>query len=114
MIGNFEPEENVMNRWELKPDVVIDYQDHLKRGHVWRAEIELAMQDTPGDDYQYYRVEGMLLLLHKILHHILYPQCILIMNHSLSMTTQCNQNLSIPDDFPHQPPEGYTYEVKDF
>ena len=58
MIGNFEPEENVMNRWELKPDVVIDYQDHLeKRGHVWRVEIELAMQDTPGDDYQYYRVE---------------------------------------------------------
>ena len=46
-----------MNRWELKPDVVIDYQDHLKRGHVWRVEIELAMQDTPGDDYQYYRVE---------------------------------------------------------
>lgn len=57
MIGNFEPEESVMNRWELKPDVVINYQDHLKRGHVWRVEIELAMQDTPGDDYQYYRVE---------------------------------------------------------
>ena len=36
------------------------------------------------------------------------------MNHSLSMTTQCNQNLSIPDDFPHQPPEGYSYEVKTF
>ncbi len=57
MIGNFEPEENVMNRWEVKPDIVIDFQDHLKRGNVWRVEIELEMQDTPGDDYTFYRVE---------------------------------------------------------
>ena len=96
MIGNFEPEENVMSQWKVKPDVVINYQDHLKRGHVWRVEIELAMQDTPGDDYNYYRVEV----------HVVSPTRDLA-SYIVSTMYPDYESLSV-DDYPMQPEFEYS------
>ena len=39
------------------PDVVVGWKEHIKKGHVWKASVELAMQDTPGDDQHIYTVE---------------------------------------------------------
>ena len=96
MIGNFEPEENVMSQWKVKPDAVINYQDHLKRGHVWRVEIELAMQDTPGDDYNYYRVEV----------HVISPTQALA-QYIVSTMYPDYESLSV-DDYPMQPELEYS------
>ena len=41
----------------MKPDVSIGWEQHLKNGDVWRVEVELAMQDTPGDEQHIYTVE---------------------------------------------------------
>ena len=41
----------------MKPDVSIGWEQHLKNGDVWRVEVELAMQDTPGDEQHVYTVE---------------------------------------------------------
>ena len=41
----------------MKPDVSIGWEQHLKNGNVWRVEVELAMQDTPGDEQHVYTVE---------------------------------------------------------
>lgn len=41
----------------MKPDMVISWEHHLKNGDVWAVEVELAMQDTPGDDQHIYTVE---------------------------------------------------------
>ena len=41
----------------MKPDMIVGWKEHLKKGHVWKANVELAMQDTPGDDIQFYDVE---------------------------------------------------------
>ena len=38
-------------------DMVVGWKEHLKNGNVWRANVELAMQDTPGDDLQCYYVD---------------------------------------------------------
>lgn len=32
----------------MKPDMTISWDDHLKRGNIWRVEIELSMQDEIG------------------------------------------------------------------
>ena len=37
----------------MKPDMVISWEQHLKNGNVWGVEVELSMQDTPGDFYIY-------------------------------------------------------------
>ena len=37
----------------MKPDMTISWDQHLKKGNVWRVEVELSMQDTPGDLYIY-------------------------------------------------------------
>ena len=37
----------------MKPDMTISWEQHLKKGNVWRVEVELSMQDTPGDFYIY-------------------------------------------------------------
>ena len=37
----------------MKHDMTISWDQHLKNGNVWRAEVELAMQDTPDDFYTY-------------------------------------------------------------
>lgn len=39
------------------PDMVVGWEEHLKNGNLWRASVELAMQDTPGDDLQCYYVD---------------------------------------------------------
>jgi len=41
----------------MKPDMIIGWKQHIKRGNVWRVEVELAMQDTPGDEPYTYLVE---------------------------------------------------------
>ena len=33
--------------------MTISWEQHLKKGNVWRVEVELSMQDTPGDFYIY-------------------------------------------------------------
>lgn len=38
---------------KVKPDMTISWEQHLKKGNVWRVEVELSMQDTPGDFYIY-------------------------------------------------------------
>ena len=40
----------------MKPDMTISWDQHLKKGNVWRVEVELSMQDTP-DDFHIYNVE---------------------------------------------------------
>ena len=37
----------------MKADMTISWEQHLKKGNVWRVEVELSMQDTPGDFYIY-------------------------------------------------------------
>ena len=32
----------------MQPDMTISWDDHLKRGNIWRVEIELSMQDEIG------------------------------------------------------------------
>jgi len=41
----------------MKPDVTVSWEQHLKNGNVWRVNIELPMQDTPGDDILFYSVD---------------------------------------------------------
>ena len=41
----------------MKPDMIIGWKQHIKLGNVWRVEVELAMQDTPGDELYTYSVE---------------------------------------------------------
>ena len=37
----------------MQPDMTISWEQHLKSGNVWGVEVELSMQDTPGDFYTY-------------------------------------------------------------
>ena len=41
----------------MSSDVIVSWNQHLKNGNVWKVEIELPMQDTPGDDIYYYSVD---------------------------------------------------------
>jgi len=41
----------------MSADVVVGWNQHIKNGNVWKIEIELPMQDTPGDDIYYYSVD---------------------------------------------------------
>ena len=41
----------------MKPDMTVSWDKHLKNGNVWRAEVELGMQDTPGEEPYVYTVE---------------------------------------------------------
>ena len=41
----------------MKPDMTVSWAEHIKNGNVWRADVELAMQDTPGDDKLIYIVQ---------------------------------------------------------
>jgi|TARA_Y100000401_G_C8320269_1_gene224848 hypothetical protein len=59
------------------PDVVVGWKEHLKKGHVWKASVELAMQDTPGDDLQCYYVDVYVVApIQALAHYIvatMYP-----------------------------------------
>ena len=37
----------------MQPDMTISWDQHLKKGNVWRVEVELSMQETPGDFHTY-------------------------------------------------------------
>ena len=37
----------------MRHDMTVSWDRHLKNGNVWRVEVELSMQDTPGDFYIY-------------------------------------------------------------
>ena len=37
----------------MRPDMTISWEQHLKKGNVWRVEVELSMQETPGDFHTY-------------------------------------------------------------
>ena len=37
----------------MQPDMVISWDQHLKNGNVWQVEVELSMQETPGDEHTY-------------------------------------------------------------
>ena len=41
----------------MKPDMIVGWDEHLKKGNVWKVNIELSMQDTPGDGIQFYYVD---------------------------------------------------------
>jgi len=41
----------------MKHDMIVGWRQHLNNGNVWKIEIELPMQDTPGDDIYYYSVD---------------------------------------------------------
>ena len=44
----------------MKPDMIVGWKEHLKKGYVWKASIELSMQDSPREDkkcYHCYYVE---------------------------------------------------------
>ena len=30
----------------IKPDMIVTWKDHLKRGWIWKANVELAMEDV--------------------------------------------------------------------
>jgi len=38
----------------MKPDVLVNWDQHLKNGNVWRVELELSMLDGPNDNPTYY------------------------------------------------------------
>ncbi len=41
----------------MKPDMILGWKEHLKNGNVWKINVELSMQDTPGDENQFYDVD---------------------------------------------------------
>ena len=41
----------------MKPDMIVSWDKHLKNGNVWKVQVELAMQDTPGEEPYCYLVE---------------------------------------------------------
>ena len=41
----------------MKADMTISWEQHLKNGNVWKVNVELPMQDTPGDDILFYSVD---------------------------------------------------------
>lgn len=41
----------------MKPDMIVSWDKHLKNGNVWKVQVELPMQDTPGEEPYCYLVE---------------------------------------------------------
>ena len=35
----------------MKPDMTVTWKDHLKNGWIWKANVELAMQDSETSDF---------------------------------------------------------------
>jgi hypothetical protein len=38
----------------MKPDMVISWDQHLKNGNVWKANVELSMQGGDNDEQLFY------------------------------------------------------------
>ena len=43
--------------FEQKPDMIVGWEQHLKNGHVWKANVELSMQGGETDEQLIYTVE---------------------------------------------------------
>ena len=41
----------------MQPDMVISWDQHLKNGNVWKANIELSMQGGDNDEQLFYSVD---------------------------------------------------------
>ena len=41
----------------MQPDMVISWDQHLKNGNVWKANIELSMQGGDNDEQLFYNVD---------------------------------------------------------
>ena len=41
----------------MKPDMVISWDQHLKNGNVWKANVELSMQGGDNDEQLFYSVD---------------------------------------------------------
>jgi len=41
----------------MQPDMVISWDQHLKNGHVWKANVELSMQGGDNDEQLFYSVD---------------------------------------------------------
>ena len=35
----------------MKSDMIVTWKDHLKNGWIWKANVELAMQDSDTSDF---------------------------------------------------------------
>ena len=65
----------------MKPDAILSWKDHIRKGNVWRVQVELSMQDTPGGDLYTYVVEVHVVATTQSLDlNTLYLQCIPIMS----------------------------------
>ena len=42
---------------ESKPDMIVGWEQHLKNGNVWKANIELSMQGGENDEQLFYNVD---------------------------------------------------------
>ena len=37
----------------MKPDMTVTWKDHLKNGWIWKANVELAMEDVGESSFYY-------------------------------------------------------------
>ena len=37
----------------MKSDMIVTWKDHLKNGWIWKANVELAMQDSDTSEFYY-------------------------------------------------------------
>ena len=42
---------------ESKPDMIVGWEQHLKNGNIWKANVELAMQGGENDEQLSYNVD---------------------------------------------------------
>ena len=78
----------------MRHDMTISWDQHLKKGNVWGVEVELSMQETPGD-FHTYNVKVYVVAPTQNLHMYIVLQCIQTMNQSPLMMNQ----LELPPDF---------------
>ena len=43
--------------FEQKPDMIVGWEQHLKNGNVWKANVELSMQGGENDEQLIYNVD---------------------------------------------------------
>ena len=43
--------------FEQKPDMIVGWEQHLKNGNVWKANVELSMQGGDNDEQLIYNVD---------------------------------------------------------
>ncbi len=43
--------------FEQKPDMIVGWEQHLKNGNVWKANVELSMQGGDNDEQLIYSVD---------------------------------------------------------